>query len=619
MFMTPSIPHENATAATLPALLLEWAHRTPHEVAMREKEFGIWQRLTWQDVKNSVEQFALGLKELGFSPGDRIAIAGENCPEWIIADLAAQSLRGMVVGIYPTNPWPELRYIVNHCKARFIVCIDQEQVDKVYDAETIEGPLTELAYIIGVDMRGMKHYPRGRLLSFEEVSELGTKAVRSGGPGALDQLVALVQPNDVCVIVYTSGTTGKPKGAMLSQANLVASGRALVRRFGLNRSNYVVLCYLPLCHVAERVFSIVFHLITGGKVNFAESIDTVPENLREIAPTVFLGVPRIWEKLQSGALIQLQEARPPQPALFRRALDLASQSWNRQLSAGGKVSLYDRVLRSILSALIFRNVRSAMGLSRSRLRFCGGATVSPEIIRFFGTLGIPVYQCFGMTESGGIVFSQDEHNLALGCSGIALDGVDYKIAEDGEILLRGPSIFQGYLFDEEATSRTFEEGWLRTGDIVDVTETGEIKVVDRKKSIIITSGGKNIAPSELENALKESLFISEAILVGEGRHFLGALIQIDQETVGKWAQTQGIPYTTFKNLSEQPAVRDLIAGVVDEVNTRFARAENVRKFVLLDKELDHDDGELTATQKVRRNMIETKFARELSQIYGKTA
>ncbi len=605
----------NATAETLPGLMLEWAQRCPDAVAMREKDFGIWNPVTWAEYRERIEAFALGLKDLGFGEQDALAIAGENVPEWLVADLAVQVLRGKVVGIYPTNPWPELRYIVEHSGSRVIVCTDQEQVDKVLDAEEAEGTLEQLTHILCIDMRGLRDYPRGRLKSFDEVVERGRK-IRAEDKGAptLDAMIAPVRPDDVCVVVYTSGTTGKPKGAMLTQANLVAAGRSLVGLYGLDNTNYQVLCYLPLCHVAERVYSIVFHLLTGGEVNFAESLETVNENLREIAPTVFLGVPRIWEKLQAGALIKLQEARAPQPAIFDWAFRLGSRLLEQEETSGA--TLRTRLLRKLLHLVVFRNVQLEMGLSRSRYRFCGGATVSPETLRFFAVIGLPVWQCFGMTETSGIVFSQTNERHENGCSGLPLEGVEYRVAEDGEILIRSATVFAGYLHDEAATADVFDGEWFKTGDIVEFSQGGELRVIDRKKAIIITSGGKNIAPSEIENALKESLFIHEAIVVGEGRKFLGGLIQIDIETVGKWAQQQGLAYTNYKDLAGKLEVRELIGKIVDEVNARFARVENIRKFVLLDKQLDHDDGEVTATQKVRRNIIETRFARELEEIYG---
>ena len=602
--------------STLPGLLRYWAERHPDRLAFREKDFGVWERSSFRDYYRRTRDFALGLHDLGFKPGEFVAVASENTPEWMYADLAAQGLGGACIGIYPTNPWPEVKYILDHSGARFVVCGDQEQVDKVLDAQSDADGLPKLDKIICVDMKGMRHYRQKHILSFAEVLERG-RALRTELGDLFEQRIDALKPDDTAVIVYTSGTTGPPKGAMLSHGGLIWGALRLSERHHVDETNWNVVCYLPLCHVAERLCSTVMQLVNGTDANFAESIDTVAENLREIAPTGFLGVPRIWEKLQYSLLVRLADAGPVQRRVVDNALKLGGPIADRQLANGGRrASLRDTLVFAILWFVCFRAMQRHMGLDRARTCLCGGASVSPEVLRFFWTIGIRVYQVYGMTELSGISHSQMPGHTGLGNAGPPLDSYEQKIAEDGEILVRSRSVFPGYLHNDAATRTAISDGWMHTGDIGEIASDGSILVTDRKKDIIITSGGKNITPSLIENRLKDSLYIREAILLGDGRNFLSALIQIDYETVGKWAQDRKISYTTYRSLAENGDVRELIAKAIEDVNDEFARVENVRKFVILKKELDHDDGEVTATMKVRRSVIETKFKPEITELYG---
>lgn len=604
---------------TMPQIVKQRALASGDMLAMRVKERGLWRRTDWRGYYDNARWLAIGLHALGFRSGDRLAVAGDDDPSWLFSDIAAQMNGGACLGIYPTNPWPELQYILRHSKARIIVCGDQEQTDKVLEAKVRDGGLPDLETIICVDMKGMRHYEEPGLMSFESVVELGRQKETEFGP-MVDAAIDSGKPDDIAIIVYTSGTTGMPKGALLSHRNMLHSAGQVCAIHGLTHETYSVLCYLPLCHVAERSFSAVMQIVTGCCVSFAESVDTVVVNLREIAPKGFLGVPRIWEKMRQNVLYRVKDTTPFQRWVFERCMAIGRPIAERRLKNGGTfASLADRLTFTLLWIVCFRSLQHFLGLNRVRASFCGGATVSPEVLLFFWIIGIPVYQIYGMTESAGVSHSQRPGATSLGSSGQVIDGVEQKLADDQELLLRGPSIFKGYLFDDLATERAFTDGWLHTGDIVEFAENGETFVLDRKKDILITSGGKNITPSLIENALKDSPYIREAILLGEGRNFLAALLQLDLETTGKWAQQQGIQYTTYRTLAENDKVRSLVEGEVQRVNDRFARVENVRKFVILNKELDHDDGELTATMKVRRKIIEQKFREEIATIYGSAA
>ena len=602
--------------ATLPGILKYWSDKFPNDLAFREKKLGIWKRSTFAEYYSRMKHFALGLKVLGVEQGDFLAVASENTPEWMYADLAIQSLGGACIGIYPTNPWPELHHILKDSGASVVVCGDQEQTDKVLDALKFGEELPKLRYIICVDMKGMSHYPKDRLHSFEDVLALG-RAEAERQPNFVEESIAALKPSGVAVIVYTSGTTGLPKGAMLTHRGLIWAALRLSERHGIDDSNWDVLCYLPLCHVAERICSTLMQLANGTTINFGESIDAVAANLREIAPRGFLAVPRIWEKLQYGILVKLEDATPFQQLVVKTCLRLGKPIAQRQLANGGKrISLADEAVFRVLWLICFRSLQKWCGLNRAKTMLCGGASISPEVLEFFWILGLPVYQVYGMTELSGISHSQYAGHTALGHSGPPLPTYDHRISDDGEILVRSTAAFAGYLGNEVAARDVLREGWVATGDIGEIADDNSIVITDRKKDIIITSGGKNITPSLIENRMKDSLYIREAVLIGERRNYLTALIQIDYETVGKWAQEKGYAYTTFKNLAGLPEVRTLIERELDKVNAQFARVENIRRFTLLDKQLDHDDGEVTATMKVRRKVVEEKFRPQIEAMYG---
>ncbi len=598
------------TNKTLPQVFLDRVEKYGDRTALREKDFGIWQRITWSRYFQHVKDFALGLSSIGFQRGDHLAILSENCKEWLYADLACISLGGITLGVYPTSPYPEVQYVVHHSDATMVVCEDQEQTDKILE---VINNLPRVKKIIVKDMKGLRKYPKDIIISFNEVEALGRQLAQTQ-PDLFLEEVKKGDSEDICIMIYTSGTTGPPKGAMVSHRNIEATTWASAEAMEVTQDDTVV-SYLPLCHVAEQIFSLYLPLYIGNTVNFAESIATIQNDLREIAPTLFLGVPRIWEKLHSSITINIQDSGRFKRWLFDRCMAVGYKKANRRL-AKKKINPGLALAWWAGYWLMFRALQNYIGLRHARMCLSAAAKVSPEELLFLHAIGIFTREGYGMTECTGLSFIHMGDDIKLGTVGKPIACIEYRLADDGELMKKGPSIFMGYYKNPEATAQTIIDGWLMTGDIAMVDEDGHVSIVDRKKDILITSGGKNIAPSLIENELKVSPYIKEAIVIGDGKKFISALIQIDFENVGKWATNRQIPYTTFKSLSVLPEVKDLIQEAVNDVNAKFARVENIRKFLLLTKELDHDDDEMTATMKVRRATIYKKFAGEIDTIYS---
>lgn len=595
-------------ADTLPKLFCEAVEKWRDRVALRQKDFGIWQEVTWHDYFEHVRDFALGLHKLGLTPGTKVCIQSENTQEWLYADLAIQSMGAVTVGVYPTNPAKELAYIMDDAEAEFFISENQEHVDKILE---VRDRLPRLRKIIVMNAKGIKKYNDPMIISFKEVERLG-RAVYAENPVLFMERVRAGKPDDPSVFIYTSGTTGDPKGAIISHRNVIETTRVIQDTLQLTPEDSHI-SYLPLCHAFERVFALYTHLMVGYVVNFAESTDSVQKDLQELAPTIFITVPRILEKMQASITIKMDNSSN----LKRRVFD-----WG--LSRGKKLALKylnkeswtlpERLQWLILTPLLFNPLRHFTGLKRARYILCAGAPLPPEVSLFFHSIGIKVREGFGMTELTSVTTMQYD-DIKIGTVGKPFPGYEVRIAEDGEIVFRTPGIFQGYYRRPEATAEVKRDGWLYTGDLGELDADGHLKIIGRKKDIIITSGGKNISPQFIENKLKASPYIREALVVGDGRKYLGALIQIETDVVGNWAQNQGIPYTTIRDLSSRPEVIALIQKEVDAVNAELARVEQIKKFVLIDRELYHEEGDLTATQKVRRKVMEQKFAAQVEALY----
>jgi long-chain acyl-CoA synthetase len=578
-------------------------------VALREKDLGIWKRVTWGDYYEHVRDFAMGLKALGFEPGDKVAILGDNCCEWIYADLAAQSLLGIAVGIYPTDVASQVKYILKNSDSKFVVARDQEQVDKVLQ---VKNELPLLKKVIVIDMKGLRRYKDPLIISFNETEKMG-RTLHEQMPNFFEESIRSTRAEEVAIIVYTSGTTGDPKGAMISHKGMISMVRGLSQILDFRSSDSVV-SVLPLCHIAEQMFSLIFPMYVGYTVNFAESVNTLQEDMKEISPTAFLNVPRIWEKMHSNIMIRMQDAIFFKRWIFKSMVPVGERVSQYRLE-NKPVPLHWRFLHWIAYLFLFRALKNQLGLLQTRIFVSGAAPLSPDLIKFYHSVGVPVRECYGMTEMSGISFMPKDHEIRVGGVGKPIPGVEFKLGEDGEIFQRGDLVFVGYYGNPQATQDTIVDGWLHTGDVGQIDEEGILYLTDRKKDIIITAGGKNIAPSEIENKLKFSPFIKEAIVIGDRRKYLSCLIQIDLENVSNWAQNNKIAYTTYKSLATHPDVNKLIGKEVEEVNKHFSRVETIKKFKILEKELDPDDEELTATMKVKRSVIEKKFKDIIEAMY----
>jgi long-chain acyl-CoA synthetase len=604
------------TTATIATRLRQWARSSPDRVALRDKRLGVWHEITWAAYWDQVQDAAHALVAFGIQPGDRVAVHAENRPEWVISDVATVAVRGVTVGVYPTNPAAEVAYLLEDSGARILIAEDQEQVDK---ALAVADRIPTLERIVYVDPRGVRGYDDPRLLSWEDFLARGREHRAAHGDD-VERRMAEAAPDDLATLVYTSGTTGPPKGAMLTVTNVEFAITALVTGDGLIQPppspDDLLLSYLPLAHVAERLFTVWFNVGAGSVVNFAESIETVQQNLREVQPTVFLGVPRIWEKLHAGITIRVANASRIKRANYRFWVDAGLRHVEKEL-AGERLTLTDRVLRALGHLLLYRALQDRIGMRCCRYAASGAAPIAPEVLKYFMAIGVPMHEVYGMTENSAIGTGNRPGRVKLGTVGEPHPLIELRIVpETGEIQTRHPGNFAGYWRREEATREAFtDDGWLRTGDIGEWVDGTYVKITDRLKDIIITAGGKNISPSEIENALKTSPYIKEAVVIGDRRPYLTALIGIELDTIGDWATRKGLPYTTYRDLTEKLEVVALVQQVVNDVNDQFAQVETIKKFRMLPKELDHEDGELTATQKVKRAAIAARFSDLVEDMY----
>jgi long-chain acyl-CoA synthetase len=593
----------------VPGLLFSQAEKYGDRVALRKKEYGIWHDISWKEYAERTMEVGYGLLSLGHNKGERVALISENRPEFLFIDMGIQSAGGVTTAIYTTNAAAEVHYILDHSESRFYFVEDEEQLDKALE---VKDRLPILEKIIVIDMEGLRDFKDPMVMSFDDFLVMG-REYRSKNPDAFSQRINSVEPEDTALIVYTSGTTGPPKGAMLTHYNILWTTDSLGKTNPVYETDEI-LSYLPLSHIAERVMTVFNGIYFGYTANFIENLDTITDNMREVSPTVVFGVPRIWERYHSAIILNMEEATWFKRVIFKIAQAVGRRYVKAKFSPKG-IPLFLKLQYALCYFVVFRKLKERLGMDRARFVISGAAPISPAILEFFHSIGVPIREVYGQTEDSGPATIHQE-KVKLGTVGQPLPGVEVKIAPDGEILVKGGNVFKGYFKNEESTRDTLVDGWLHTGDVGVLDEEGFLKITDRKKDILITSGGKNIAPQFIENKLKTSPFINDAVVIGESRKYLTALILIDEENVTKYAQDNRIPFTTYANLSRNPEIKKLINGEVEKVNSELARVETIKKFTILDKRLDQEDGELTPTMKVKRKQISEMYKKIIEGMYS---
>jgi long-chain acyl-CoA synthetase len=585
------------------------------KVAIREKDYGIWQAWTWRDYYEESRLIALGLASLGFQRGDKVAIIGDNRPQLYWTVMATQALGGVPVPVYQDAIEKEMQWVLDHAEARFAVVEDQEQVDKLLH---VKAQCPRLERIVYDDPRGMRGYSEPFLLSLEELQEAGRK-FEVGHPGHFEGELDRGQPDDIAIICYTSGTTGQPKGAMLSHRNLIVTARNAAEWEGL-RPDEEILAYLPMAWVGDHIFAYAQSIILGFAVNCPESAATVLHDLKEIGPTYFFAPPRIWESILTSVMVRVEDAAWPKRRMVHAFLGLAQEAERRRLS-GRPVPLRSRLLRPLGELLVYGPLKDNLGLRRVRLAYTAGEAIGPEIFVFFRALGVNVKQLYGMTEASVFVAVQRNGDVRLDTSGTPITGVEITISGEGEVLYRSPGVFRGYYKNPEATRQTLEDGWVHSGDAGFIDGAGHLRIIDRAKDVARLADGTLFPPKYIENKLKFSPYVREAVCVGPDRPWVGALLNIDLMAVGSWAERRGLAYTSYADLAQKPEVYALLAGEVARVNQSLAEEERlrgaqVRRFLILHKELDPDDQEITRTRKIRRGFIAQKYAALIEGLYS---
>jgi long-chain acyl-CoA synthetase len=580
---------------------------------MRQKDLGLWRAYSWREVGTIVSEVAAGLVHLGFQPGEAASVLANTSREWVWTDLAVLSAGGICNGIYPTDAAAQVQYLCQDSASAYLFVEDDEQLDKFLE---VRDALPAIRKVVVFDMEGLGELGDPQVIGLDELRALGREHLRTH-PGLIEQRRATRSSNDVAILVYTSGTTGRPKGAMITHANLCAvlSGLSSSLFEGMPEGGERI-AFLPLCHIAERMIGEYIPIMRRSVTNFVENPETVFENLREVQPHVFFAVPRVWEKIYSQVMITLSEAGRVQKLAYAWAVSVGGRVADcqaKQVAPGPWLALQ----HGLANFIVLDNVRRMTGMSRVQMALTGAAPISPDLIRWYRSLGVPLREGWGMTETTGGGTVNPRKAPRPGSIGVPGPGLEMRIAEGtNEILLRGSNVILGYLNQPEKTAEAIDaEGWLHTGDVGRVDDDGYFYITDRMKDIIITAGGKNITPSEWENQLKFSPYVTDAVVIGDKRAFLTAIVMIDQENVERFAQERDIPFSNYASLTRSPEILELIQSEVDRVNKQFARVEQVKKFFLLDRQLTAEDEELTPTMKLKRKLVQTKYAEQIEAMY----
>jgi long-chain acyl-CoA synthetase len=603
------------TLDTFPKLLIHNAESRGERPAVREKEYGIWQTWTWREVRDEIFALAAGLHALGFSRGDKLAIIGRNRPRLYWGITAAQCLGGVPVPVYADSVAEEMEYVLNHAGVRFALAEDQEQVDKVLEvADRIEF----LDQIIYDDERGLRDYDQEFLHDIESVQKLGREALRQN-PSLLDEPIQSGKGSDVGIYLYTSGTTGKPKGVVLTNDNIIITSRNSVEFDHLTEEEET-LSYLPMAWVGDHIFSHGQAYVAGFCINCPENEETVATDLREIGPTYYFAPPRVFEGLLTQVMIRMEDASPAKQKLFHYFMKVAKETGIRILN-GENVPFVDRFRYWLGNLLIYAPLKNTMGFSRTKLAYTAGEAIGPEIFDFYRSLGINIKQLYGQTEASVFITMQPDGEVFADTVGVPAPGVEIRITDGGEVIYRGPGVFQSYYKNEDATRETKDpEGWVHTGDAGYFDERGHLRIIDRAKDVGRLNDGSMFAPKYLENKLKFFSHIKEVVTFGDGRDYVSAFINIDLDAVGNWAERNNIPYASYQELAAREEVYRMVEEGIRQTNADLATdpkmaGSQIRRFLILHKELDPDDGEMTRTRKVRRNIIDDKYGVLVNALY----
>jgi long-chain acyl-CoA synthetase len=597
---------------TLPKQLRENAQIFSDKMALREKRFGIWQSITWYRYYERVRNFALGLHDMGFTSNDRVAIIGDNRPEWVIAEVAAQSLRGASMGLYQDSVVEEVAYLATAANAKFIVAEDQEQVDKLLE---IWDSLTTVQAIIYYDPKGLRNYSYEYLLAFPDIEERGAN-IHQQQPKLFDSLVDETESDDVAIISTTSGTTSKPKLAQITHRNLISMAEGMTQVDSFEQEHQFV-SFLPLAWIGEQMMSMACGMFKGFALNFPEEPETTQLDLREIGPDIMFAPPRIWENYLSQVQVKIEDAGNFKTAMFDWAIKIGYQLADKRFNKE-PLSQWDQFQNWLIRRLVFDNLLDQLGIGRIKWAYTAGAALGPDVFRFFHGMGVNLKQGYGQTETTGICVLHQDGDIKFQTVGKPVPGAELQIIDTGEILVRGPMCFPGYFRNEEATHETItEDGWVHTGDAGYLDEDGHLIVIDRAKDVMTLQDGTKFSPQFIENKLKFSQYIREAVVFGGGDYpFVTAMINIDFSNVGKWAENHRLSYTTYTDLAQKDGVYKLILDDVSRTNEDLPQSAKIQRFLLLHKELDADDAELTRTRKVRRGFVAERYEEIISGLYS---
>lgn len=597
------------TYETVPQVFINAVKKYTDRVAMRKKDFGLWHDISWNEYYTLAKYVGSALISMGLKKGDCVSIIGDNCPEWVIIDLGIQCAGGVAVGVYSTNAWPQVEYVIQNSESKFFFLENEEQLDKWLN---FRDKVPHLKKVIVWDLEGLRQFKDPMFMTYDEVLEIGRQIVEKE-PDLFENRMNEVTPEDLSVLIYTSGTTGLPKGAMLTHRNVTWMGRAIEKENPLYDTDEV-LSFLPLCHIFERLFSVFGHISHGFTVNFIESLDTVTDNMREVSPTVGYAVPRIWEKYLSAVYIRMSDATWFKKLVFGIAFKIGKKRATLMMNFK-PVPSYLKALYQLACLAVFQKLKERLGFDRLRVAYSGAAPISPDVLHFFQSIGVNLIEGYGQTEDTGVTCVSRIGKVKFGTVGPPLTGTEVKIAEDGEILVRSPSVFKGYYNNPEATNEALKDEWLYSGDVGELDDDGYLKITDRKKDIIVTAGGKNITPQYIENQLKFSSYINDAVIIGDNRKFISALIMIDEDNVVKYAQDNKVQFSTYKDLTQSPEIFKLIDKEVNNVNSGLSRVEQIKKFTIIPKKLYEEDGEVTPTMKVKRKFINEHFTDLIEAMY----